>query len=230
MTRARLWAEFRSWVLTFALVWLCTGFFASGVGVDGVSMLPGLRHGEFLLIPKAEGWAHRLGLGQYGRGDIVVFKPPLSAGDTVDTFRGVRLPWRYRPYLVKRVVGLPGDTVQLRGGVVYLNGVAQPDPAHADWVRRGCLDKLSALANTAPVQVGPGQLFVMGDNRSPGGSLDSRSFGPVGLNDVAGRAVLSLWPLMVSAQASVPCGGADAKNHVTGSGPLVWNVRGLVGR
>ena len=109
-----LWREW-GWPVCWAL--LLTQFGASAVRVDGASMLPALRHGEWLALPRVEGWAHRLGLGEYRRGDIVVFKPPRSATyEWTNVYRGLTLPWKYRPYLVKRVVGLPGDTVQMRAG------------------------------------------------------------------------------------------------------------------
>ncbi|ACO46503.1 signal peptidase I [Deinococcus deserti] len=108
----QLWRE---WLSPVTVALLFTQFGATAVNVDGVSMLPGLRHGELLLIPKAEGWARQLGLGAYQRGDVVVFKPPRGAVyEWKRDYRGVRLPWAYRPYLVKRVVGVPGDRVQVR--------------------------------------------------------------------------------------------------------------------
>ncbi len=70
-----------------------------------------------------------------------------------------------------------------------------------------------------------GSLFVMGDNRSPGGSLDSRFFGPVSVNDVAGRALLSVWPIVRQTVAAVPCRSADARHEVRMSGPETLNLR-----
>lgn len=213
----RLW---RDWLSPLAFALLLTQFGATAVRVDGVSMLPGLRHGETLLVPKIEGWAHTLGAGTYARGDTVVFKPPRSATqEWTRTYRGVTLPWAYRPYLVKRVIGLPGDTVQVQAGTVLVNGRPLNEPRTTAYWNGACLDTTSPLANTPPVTVPAGTYFVMGDNRSPGGSLDSRVFGPVGTADIAGRAVASVWPLTVPGAATSSC----APEHQ--DGPQQWNPR-----
>lgn len=223
-----LWQEWGSPVLVALLV---TQFGATAVRVDGASMLPGLRHGEELVVPKVEGWAHRAGLGTYARGDVVVFKPPRSAAaEWTREYRGVTLPWAYRPYLVKRVVGLPGDTVQVRGGTVLVNGQPLPEPRTQAYWDASCHDTASPLANTPAVTVPAGAYFVMGDNRSEGGSLDSRVFGPVDTADIAGRAVASVWPLTVPGHAQPPCDGqAHPERRVQLSGPAHWNPRLLPG-
>ena len=233
----RLWREWGS-PIVFAL--LLTQFGASSVGVDGASMLPALRHGERLLLPTAEGWAHRLGLGEYRRGDIVVFKPPRDAQyEWRSDYRGLPLPWRYRPYLVKRVVGVPGDTVSLRAGQVSVNGQPLPEvKTHRYW-NAFCPDTGSSLANSVAASpsrtdllettVPPHHYFVMGDNRSPGGSLDSRAFGPVDVQDISARAVVSVWPLLRRAEATPPCdGGPQPEQRVKFSGPQEWNPRSLL--
>nr|WP_221269818.1 signal peptidase I [Deinococcus budaensis] len=211
----KLWREWGSPVV-FAL--LLTQFGATAVQVDGTSMLPGLRDGEWLAVPKVEGWAYRAGLGGYARGDVVVFKPPRAASyEWTHEYRGVTLPWTYRPYLVKRVVGLPGDRVTMQRGDLYVNGRAVDQGWTLPYWQGACLDRGSALANSvaasptrtgqAEVTVPPGHVFVLGDNRSPGGSLDSRAFGPVHVGDIAGRALASVWPLRVPQQSAPPCDG-----------------------
>ena len=237
--RLHFWREWLSPAL-FAL--LLTQFGATAVRVDGVSMMPGLRHGEMVAVPKLEGWAHRLGLGQYARGDVVVFKPPRVAADEWKRdWQGVPVPWAYRPYLIKRVIGVAGDRVRIRQGQVSVNGRALDQTWTQDfWRQEGCLDTASTEANSVQTGFVPGvqqaaevtvpahTVFVMGDNRSPGGSLDSRFFGPVDLNDVAGRAALSLWPILRQEQVAVPCRSADAKHQVSTSGPETWNWRALL--
>ena len=234
--RRTVWNE---WLSPIVLALVVTQFGATAVRVDGVSMMPGLRHGETVAVPKLEGWAHRLGLGHYERGDVVVFKPPAAAtGEWAQTWQGLSLPWAYRPYLIKRVIGVAGDRIRVSGGQVSVNG-QQLDQhwTQAYWQAQGCLDTTSFEANSAQTGVFPsapqsaevtvptGSLFVMGDNRSPGGSLDSRFFGPVGVNDVAGRALLSVWPILRQTVADVPCRSADAKHEVSMSGPEVFNLR-----
>ena len=171
----------------------------------------------------------------------MVFKPPsVAAGEWKRDWQGVPLPWTYRPYLIKRVIGVAGDRVRIRQGQVSVNGRALDQTWTQDfWRQEGCLDTASTEANrvqtgfvagvqqAAEVTVPAHTVFVMGDNRSPGGSLDSRFFGPVNLNDVAGRAALSLWPILRQQQATVPCRSADAKRQVSTSGPEGWNWRVL---
>lgn len=219
-----LWREWGS-PLVFSL--LFTQFAATAVHVDGASMMPTLQHREMVAVPKVEGWAHQLGLGAYQRGQIVVFKPPREAAYTWKrAYRGVPLPWTYRPYLIKRVVGVPGDTVQVRGGVLYVNNRQVDEPGVSSYWNAFCPDRTSPLANTAPLKVPAQYYFVMGDNRSPGGSLDSRMFGPVNVHDIAGRAVASLWPLARRNQIVPPCdGGPDPERRVQRSGDLIFNPR-----
>lgn len=233
----RLW---RDWLSPALFALLLTQFGASAVRVDGVSMLPTLRHGELLALPKAEGWAHRLGLGGYHRGDLVVFKPPRTlAAEWRRDYRGVPLPWAYRPDLIKRVVGVPGDRVAMRAGRLYVNGRAVAEPRVLGYWGALCPDRASRLANTvaqAPDHTGlpetvvpPRTYFVMGDNRSPGGSLDSRSFGPVAAWDIEARAVASLWPLAARRDAVPACDGQPyPERRVRATGSLQPNVRLLV--
>lgn len=227
MNRENVLKEVKEWASTLLFALAFTQFAASAVRVDGASMMPTLRHGELLLLPRAEGWAHRAGLGEYHRGDIVVFKPPRDMqAEWTNRYRGVILPWKYRPSLVKRVVGTPGDTVQVRAGVLYVNGQRVPEPSIMNYWNRYCHDVTSNLANTPTVRVPAGHYFVMGDNRSPGGSLDSRVFGPVSVQDIASRAPASAFPLMRKAQAIPSCDGQPhPEQRVQRSGTVEFNPR-----
>lgn len=238
---ASLRGFWKDWLSPIAFALLFTQFGVSATRVDGVSMMPNLRNGEEVVIPKLEGWAHRFGLGSYHRGDIVVFKPPReAASEWTRVYRGLPLPWAYRPYLIKRVIGVAGDRIHIAAGQVTVNGKLLNAHWTQDfWRTQGCLDTTSAEANAAvtglfpnaaadnSLTVPPGSLFVMGDNRSPGGSLDSRFFGTVPVQDVAGRAVLSVWPILRKSQAAAVCFSADPKNSVTTSGPSELNLRVL---
>jgi signal peptidase I len=106
------------------------------------------------------------------RGDVVVFtRPPAAPSTDAD--------------LVKRVIGLPGETVQGSGGVVYVNNRALTEP----YVAKAC----DGTRDFGPTTVPAGDLFVMGDNRCD--SLDSRIFGPIAQSTVVGRAFVIVWPL-----------------------------------
>jgi signal peptidase I len=105
------------------------------------------------------------------RGDVVVFERPEDVpGDT--------------DHLIKRVIGLAGDTVEIREGTVRVND----DPVTEPYLGPG-----TDMLDFGPVDVPDGQLFVMGDNRDE--STDSRVFGAISEDLVAGRAVLLIWPL-----------------------------------
>ena len=178
----RLWRE---WVLGAILpIWLVITFGFTFARVDGNSMNPTLHSGDVALLLKYPRWLRAWGLnglisgnGYPRRGDIVVFRAPASSEYA---FQTGPLGLRYRPYNIKRVIGLPGDTVSLTGGQVRVNGRA--------------LSETYASTDTpndeAPIHVPPGSVYVLGDNRSVGESVDSRYYGPVALSDVAGPANL----------------------------------------
>jgi signal peptidase I len=153
--------------------------------VDGLSMAPTLQHGQYLLVnravyfnldaklvhrvlPQAPATADRVYLFHPpARGDIVVLWPPSSSD---------------RPY-IKRVIGLPGETVAIRGGVVTVNGVPLDEP----------YIKAPAAYTMAPRVIGAGEYFVLGDNRN--NSSDSHLFGTVPADHIVGQAWLSYWPI-----------------------------------
>ena len=130
------------------------------VRVDGFSMRPTLEDGEYILVNKL---AYKT--GEAVRGDIIVFIFPVNPQED----------------LIKRVIGLPGETISIHNGVVSVNGVpltepyiASPPAYDGDWV------------------VPEGQLFVLGDNRND--SRDSHQWQFLPLENVIGKAVLIYWP------------------------------------
>lgn len=237
-----------SWLEPLVLAVLVTQFGVTLVGVDGASMMPNLRHHERLLISKYETWLHKLGVGDFRRGDILVFKPPTHDLDRplLGDWLGQRWTgqwtnhFTYRPFLVKRLIGLPGDRVRVSGGEVFVNGVriSQQFTA-AYWQAQGCWDRSSALANHArldlaagrtsgEVTLGAGQYFLMGDNRTESGSEDSRLFGPVSRRDIAGRAAAAVWPFLRRRTATYDCQATfRPQDHVIYSGPSALNLRWL---
>jgi signal peptidase I len=91
--------------------------------------------------------------------------------------------------LIKRVVGIPGDRIQLRGGTLYVNGEPQEEPyVHAN----PCVRHMPRTCAFGPVRVPRGHVFLMGDNRA--NSHDSRFFGAVPDENVEGEAILRYWP------------------------------------
>ena len=211
--------------ILFAVI--ITTFLFTLVAVDGTSMMPNLRTGERVFIPKYETWLHRLGVGSFQRGDILVFKPPADSGDKV-SFLGL---WTYTPYLIKRLIGLPGDTVSIKNGVVSVNGKLLDQSFTTDyWKKQGCWETTGNYANNADfnnndgrsLTVPAGQYFMMGDNRNPGGSQDSRFFGPVPMNNISGRAAFVMWPFVRKTQADYTC-EKNSKDSVKLSGDTVGN-------
>lgn len=224
----------REWLEAALFAVLVTQFVATLVGVNGASMMPTLRHGERLLVPKYEPWLHKIGVGDFQRGDIVIFKPPAQAG-TVPALGGL---WQYRPFLVKRLVAVGGDRVRVTEGRVFVNDQEIAQNFATDyWQAQGCWDTGSAIANNAsagfllPAQeeltVPAGHYFVMGDNRHVSGSNDSRSFGAVPLRDLAGRAVASVWPIVRAENMDYDCASADPARDAVPRGPQVLNWRTL---
>jgi signal peptidase I len=110
------------------------------------------------------------------RGDVVVFKrPPGESDKTIND-------------LIKRVVGLPGETVSLQNGMVLINGQALTEP----YVNSACTQGTITLTGQATWTIPKNMIFVMGDNRCD--STDSRAFGPIQQNLVVGRAFVRVWP------------------------------------
>lgn len=130
------------------------------VRVDGFSMVPTLQDGEYVLVSKL---SYRLGEPQHG--DIIVFKYPGEPPQD----------------LIKRIIGLPGDSVQVMDMKVSVNGQPLSEPYIA-----------AAPAYQGQWQVPEGFLFVLGDNRND--SSDSRSWGFLPMENVIGKAILIYWP------------------------------------
>lgn len=145
-------------VVIFGLVsWLTVR-----VRVEKISMMPTLKEGELALVYKmAYEW------GKPKRGDIVIF--PHNTSFTKEDY-------------VKRVIGLPGDSVEIKAGELYINGAKINEPYVAEPMRY-----------EGTWQVPPNNLFVLGDNRNH--SLDSHDWGYVPLDIVVGRAVMVYWPI-----------------------------------
>jgi signal peptidase I len=157
----RVWA--RDLVVALGLAMIIIVFFYQPVKVEGTSMAPLLSDQERIFINK---FVYHF--EPVGRGDVVVFWYPL---DRTKSF-------------IKRVVGLPGDEVEIRRGRVYINGKTLEEP----YVPSQYID----TAAYGPVQIPRDEYFVMGDHRIS--SNDSRIFGPVPSAFIYGKAVFAYWP------------------------------------
>ncbi|MDO4264212.1 MAG: signal peptidase I [Deinococcus sp.] len=175
------WQENWPWLLGTLALWLALTFGASLARVSGDSMNPTLRSGDLLLLLKYPRWLDR---NFPQRGQVVVFRGPPDSPYAYATRSLLGWEYRTRPVHVKRVLALPGDRVELRGGQVWVNGQALAE----SYVSDGWIDA------QAPRTLAPGELWVMGDNRRIGSSLDSRAYGPVRVQDVVGEVPRRLWP------------------------------------
>lgn len=147
-------------IVLAVVLYLGINALSARVRVDGFSMIPTLQNGEYILVNRL---AYKT--GQPARGDIIVFSLPADNGQD----------------LIKRVIGLPGETVHVSDGSVTINGVklqetyiAQDPLYFGDWI------------------VPEGNLFVLGDNRND--SRDSHQWGLLPLENVIGKSVLIYWP------------------------------------
>lgn len=171
------------WILGALLpVYLVTTFLFTAARVNGESMSPTLHTGEPLILLKYPRWLHAWGLNpDYPRrGDVIVFKIPQESPYAHETVYGLQ----YRPYNIKRVVARAGETVEIADGNLLVNG----QKVQEKYAGEGYMNAMP------PLTVPPDSVFVLGDNRRLGDSLDSRAYGPVRLSDVAGVANLRLWP------------------------------------
>ncbi len=158
----RVWT--RDLLIAIGLALVIIVFLYQPVKVEGTSMAPLLSDQERIFINK---FVYRFEPIQ--RGDVVVFWYPLDHSKS----------------FIKRVVGLPGESVEIRHGAVYVDGKIVPEPYVPP--------QYEDLSDFAPVRVPPDNYFVMGDHRIS--SNDSRVFGPVASRFIYGRAVFAYWPV-----------------------------------
>jgi signal peptidase I len=154
--------------------------------IPSESMLDTIHVNDRVMVNKL---AYRL--GEPERGDIVVFRDPgePELQETIpeavirSVLEAVGIRTRGRDDLIKRIIGLSGDTITISGNQVHVNDVAISEPY---------LDADVAMPDAGPFEVGDDEVFVMGDNREF--SFDSRRFGSIQLGDLVGRAFVIIWP------------------------------------
>jgi signal peptidase I len=157
---------FRDLFLSVLIAIVVILFLYQPVKVEGTSMQPSLDNNERIFINK---FVYRFGISDIGRGDTVVF---LYPGDTSKSY-------------IKRVIGIPGDTVKIDNGTVVVNGKALSEP----YVAQDFRDQMTWGEQTIKAD----EFFVLGDHRSS--SNDSRSWGMVPRQNIYGKAVFVYWPL-----------------------------------
>jgi signal peptidase I len=158
-------------LLTLVIFMVVQAFVAQPYQVQQPSMENTLMPDQYVLVDKLT--PH---FDAYHRGDIVVFTPPTGWSEDASQ----------TPY-VKRVIGVAGETIDIHGGHVYVNGNLLSEPYVLDGQSTNMPD-----GGSRTWKVGADQLFVMGDHRQA--SQDSRDFGPIDRSSVIGRAWLRYWP------------------------------------
>ncbi|TWI55138.1 signal peptidase I [Halalkalibacter nanhaiisediminis] len=168
------WEWLKAIVVALVLAFLIRQFLFAPVVVDGESMMPTLEHNDRMIINKI-GYI----FDEPKRFDIIVFHAPAG-----------------KDY-IKRVIGLPGDTIEYRDDILYVNGEAIAEP-YLDELKQiydgGSVTGDFKLVDVTTETVVPeDELFVLGDNRRH--SKDSRDIGTVHIDEVVGRANVVFWPL-----------------------------------
>ena len=167
----RVWT--RDLLIAIGLALVIIVFLYQPVKVEGTSMAPLLSDQERIFINK---FVYRFEPIQ--RGDVVVFWYPLDRSKS----------------FIKRVIGLPGETVEIRQGILTVNGAVVPEPYVPP--------QYEDLNDFGPMRVPKDNYFVMGDHRIS--SNDSRVFGPVASRYIYGRAVFAYWPVEHFGSLAVP--------------------------
>jgi signal peptidase I len=261
----RFWQEVRGYLEALIIAFVIVTFGFNTVGVVGSSMRPNLDGGpegatvfqsllagDRVFIPKYETWLRRVDIMDgYKHGDIVVVREPENSPSSLGE--------RYRPFFIKRIIGLPGDNIKIEAGQVFVNGheldqtfidgsgeiKIEPQDFPVVTQEGGKITGMSLIfqgyegfsipalplhdfnpttfpVDNSDVQFYYGKVlsaiqdipvntpenkpfiaefvvpeehyFIMGDNRSPNGSEDSRYFGPIPMMSIAGRASAVIWP------------------------------------
>ena len=173
-------ASFVEWVLVIVgailLALVVKVFLLQAFYIPSLSMSPTLRVGDRVLVNKLSYRLHDV-----NRGDVIVFERPAS--ETSSTI----------PDLIKRVVGLPGESISFIDGAVYVDGKRLDESYLSDGTVPSSANAPNKCTAEAPCVVPSGQVWVMGDNRSD--SKDSRYFGSIDESTIVGRAFVTVWPL-----------------------------------
>lgn len=171
--KSELWEWSKALIIAVILAVIIRYFLFTPIVVEGTSMMPTLQDRDWMIVNK---FSYQF--GEPERFDIVVFKAPEG-----------------KDY-IKRVIGLPGDTIQYKNDILYINGKPYEEP-YLEQAKKEVLGGPLTQSFTLEEVIGrdtvpEGYVFVMGDNRRL--SKDSRHIGPVPVEDILGKTKLVLWP------------------------------------
>ena len=156
----RFVAELLQTILIAGVLFLAVNLLTARIRVEGISMEPSLHDGQFVVVSRL---AYRWTTPQ--RGDIIVFHFPLD-------------PERR---FIKRVIGLPGETISAQGGELFVDGELIDEPYLTVTPRY-----------SGEWTLNPDEIFVLGDNRN--NSSDSQNWGALSMDEIIGKAILVYWP------------------------------------
>jgi signal peptidase I len=173
-------------VVALVVAVLIKTFLVQAFFIPSGSMNDTLLEGDRVMVNKL---AFRL--GDPARGDVIVFDSPMETNGDGETIFGALVRHVAESLglsspdsaLIKRIIALGGETIEIRQNLVYIDGTALDEP----YLKEG-----SSMPDYGPLTVPEGQVFVMGDNRSS--SSDSRVFGPVAEGEIVGKAFVRVWP------------------------------------
>ena len=165
-----IWSWIWSFIVAFIIVGVVYIFLGRPFTVSGASMYPTLHNGDRMILSK---------IGEINRFDVVVLKAP---DENVE--------------YIKRVIGMPGDTLEMKQGVLYINGKKIDQPfinTEALQKQTVFIDDFTLQTLTGETKIPEGKYFVTGDNR--GVSKDSRMIGLIDRKAIEGKAVFTIWPM-----------------------------------
>jgi signal peptidase I len=238
----RIWENIKSFAGAVLIYLVIKTLLLEAFRIPSGSMIPSLLIGDWLFVNKVAYGAnipftqsHLPGYTQPGRGDVVVFVSPYQADEA-------EIGNDPTPILVKRLIGMPGDTIYMRQGLVYINGLAQRQGYAAasnpkgnpeersqlmDWQHKieltgsrfGAPPKNPNLDHWGPLLVPQGHYFMMGDNRY--GSKDSRYWGVVPRENVRGRPMFIYYSAPCMSLRTCFVGSADSDRPA----PAITDIR-----
>lgn len=171
-----IWETIQVAVISLAVVLVVRNFIIQPFFVDGSSMVPNFQDGDYLIIDEL---TFRFRAPQ--RGEVIVFKFPQNETS----------------YFIKRIIGLPGDTLQVKNGAVSVFNKENPEGIQ---LSEGYL--ISKTPGDTQITLQAGEYFVLGDNRTM--SYDSRSWGILPAREIVGLVRLRLWPINSAQAIAVP--------------------------
>ena len=176
-------------VVALAVAVVIKTFLVQPFYIPSGSMIPTIEINDRVMVSKLSYW-----FGEPDRGDVVVFTNPYvletEGGESVPeaivrhVLEAIGVRTAIADDFIKRVVAVGGDTIEIRDNEVVING----NPLEEPYLNNG-----SVMPDRSAEDIPDGYVFVMGDNRS--GSQDSRVFGPIPVDNVIGRAFITIWPI-----------------------------------